>query len=465
MDSWIEDELKGCALPDARLGKRLERMIESLSHGLGRPIPLACQDWAGTKAAYRFLDNARVDESAILAGHFEATRARFAASHGIAFVLHDTTEFSYHRLHPDEIGKMHKTFVGRDKAGRPQVRTVCGLLMHSSMVVTSEGLPLGLAAIKFWTRKKFKGTNALRGKINTSRIPIDQKESIRWIENLEQSTELLGEPDRCVHIGDRESDIYELFCAAQESRTHFLVRTCADRVAEDGKATVAGEMEKAEVAGTHCIEVTDRKGKPSTARLQVRFRRMQVLPPVDKRKHYPALSLTAIYAREKEPPKGREQISWKLLTDLPIGSFDEAVEKLDWYSMRWKIETFHKILKSGCKAEESKLRTAERLTNLLAILCILSWRVFWLCLVNRADPRASASLVFTETELRILDHLYPAPSSSKRISHYLGIIARLGGYLARDGDGPPGNMVIWRGFTRLTDIHLGFILGAGIVGN
>ena len=182
---------------------------------------------------------------------------------------------------------------------------------------------------------------------------------------------------------------------------------------------------------------------------------------------YPALALTAIHARETRAPKDRERIDWKLLTDLPVTCLREAAEKLDWYAMRWKIETFHKILKSGCKAEDAKLRTAERLTNLIAVYCILSWRVFWLCMMNRAMPAASASLVFTDTERQLLDHLVPSPCSAAppSVSRYLQALARLGGYLARNNDPPPGNMVLWRGMARLTDIHLGFMLGAGLVGN
>jgi hypothetical protein len=104
--------------------------------------------------------------------------------------------------------------------------------MHSSLVVTSEGLPLGLAAVKFWTGKKFKGTTALKRHINPTRVPIEEKESYRWLENMRQSTALLGEPVRCIHVGDRESDIYELFCTAHDLSTYFLVRTCVDRLAE-----------------------------------------------------------------------------------------------------------------------------------------------------------------------------------------------------------------------------------------
>jgi hypothetical protein len=466
MDAWIQNEVDGCAFGDRRLDQRFGKLLGSLSERMGKALPLACQDWAGTKAAYRFLNNPRVDEGAILAGHFQATRARFAESEGLVLVLHDTTELSYQRTSTEPIGKVRKTVAGRHRDGRPRLHTICGLLMHSSLVVTTEGLPLGLAAIKFWTRKKFKGTNALRRKINPTRVPIEEKESHRWVENLKQATDLLGDSQRCVHVGDRESDIFELFCAADGKSTNFLVRTCVDRLAEQGNITVADLMKKAD-RGIHCVELTDRHGKPFRAELEVRFGRMTILPPVGKQKRYPALSLTVIHARETHCPKDRERIDWRLLTNLPVACLQEAIDKLDWYAMRWRIETFHKILKSGCKAEEAKLRTAQRLTNLIAIYCIVSWRIFWLCMINRTVPDAAASLVFTEVEMQLLDRIDPKPPSSPdtSVSRYLQAVARLGGYLSRARDLPPGNIVIWRGFTRLIDIHLGFCLATQLVGN
>src|SRR3546814_19077735 len=104
--------------------------------------------------------------------------------------------------------------------------------MHSSLAVTEDGLPLGLAAVKFWNRQKFKGTAQLKRRINPTRVPIEAKESIRWLENLRQSIALLGQPERCVHVGDRESDIFELYCLAKELACHFVVRT----VVEIGRA-------------------------------------------------------------------------------------------------------------------------------------------------------------------------------------------------------------------------------------
>jgi hypothetical protein len=470
MDVWVEKEIEGCEFPDERLKTRFGKLLGQLGEKIGAALPTACQDWAATKAAYRFFDNSRVDESIILAGHFAATKSRMAAAKGPILLLHDTTEFSYQRERPEDIGQTRRIPTGR--IGREPI-TKCGLLMHSSLAVTTAGKPLGLTAVKFWTRKKFKGTNALKGgkeggkhSVNTTRIPIEQKESIRWLENLKQSTQLVN-PDRCIHIGDRESDIYELFCLAEEQGTHFLVRACVDRLAGAGNTTIARKMKRKPIQGTHTVKVLDAKRRPIEVTLHLRYSQMTVHPPIGKHKKYPPLSLTVIHAWERGKPQGRKPICWKLLTDLPVECLDSAIEKVEWYSQRWKIETFHKILKSGCRAEDAKLRTAERLTNLIAVFCIIAWRVFWLTMVHRTNPKTAADVVFTEIEITILNHLSGDAEQSppKNVAHYLLAVAKLGGYLNRKNDGPPGNTVIWRGLTRLADIHLGVELSRKLVGN
>lgn len=468
-EAWIENELASSDFRDARHRKRLRRLLSQLTDQVGGSIPWATQDWANTKAAYRFFSNARVSDEQILSGHFKATEERIAACDDLILMLHDTTEFTFHRNNVSPVGILHKSYLRKDKKGRAMHYTVCGILMHSSLAVTAEGLPLGLAAVKFWTRDEFKGCNALKKKINPTRVPIERKESYRWLENLRQATALFRNPERCVHVGDRESDIYELFCAAQQARTHFLIRTCVDRVANDGSTTIANEMKYVPVKGLHTIQVRNKRGETFRAVLQIRYARMVVLPPIGKQNNYPALILTVIHAQERGHPEGRERIDWKLLTDLPVGSRRDAVEKLDWYAQRWKIETFHKILKSGCKAEESRLRTAERLANLVAVLCILSWRIFWLTMINRIEPQTAPETAFTDLELHLLDTVIgdkgSASKQKKSLSTYLVKLAQLGGYLARTHDPPPGNKVIWRGMTRLTDIELGALIGARLVGN
>ena len=138
-----------------------------------------------------------------------------------------------------------------------------------------------------------------------------------------------------------------------------------------------------------------------------------------------------LHAEERGRPKGRERISWKLLTDLPVRSREEAIEKLQWYALRWKIEVFHKILKSGCRVEESRLRTAPRLVNLIATCCVVAWRIFWLTMINRSQPAAAPTVALTQLELQLLDRLThdrTATAPPRTLSHYIVKIARLGGY-------------------------------------
>lgn len=465
--TWLATELAGRHFNDERLDKRFLQLTGKMWAGIGQSIPFACQDWANTKAAYRFLSNENVNEADILEGHFRATAERFSAADGMTLVLQDTTEFSYKREKPEAIGaiNLQKT-QHKDEYGHPQYHTQCGVLMHASLVVTTSGVPLGLAAVKYWTRDKFKGTNSLKKRINPTRMPIEGKESYRWLENMRLSTERLNNPRRCVHIGDRESDIYELFSLAQELDTHFLVRTCVDRLAGNGDHKISSAMNEVAIKAHHDIDMVDAKGKHTSVKLVIKYHQLQVLPPVGKQKKYAPLSLTVIHAEEQDSPENRPAISWKLITNLLVTTNESAIEKLQWYALRWRIETFHKILKSCCKAEESKLRTADRLTNLIAIFCIFSWRIFWMTMVVRSDPDVPPEIALTPTEIKLLDQLpsRSAKISSKTLTEYMTKIACLGGYLNRKSDPPPGNLLIWRGLNRLADIITGFEI-SGLVGN
>jgi hypothetical protein len=205
--SWVDDEIAEGQLPDKRLDRRLHQVFDQMSGAMGQTIPRACQDWANTKAAYRFFSNARVSEHAILKGHFEATRERVAAAGGPILVLQDTTEFTNQREKPQLIGFTKSVNSGKDKAGRLRHHAVCGLLMHSSLAVTTQGVPLGLAAVKFWTRDTFKGTAALKRKINPTRVPIERdqgKLSLAGKSSPVQRPDRRAEPLRaCRRPGER----------------------------------------------------------------------------------------------------------------------------------------------------------------------------------------------------------------------------------------------------------------------
>jgi len=203
---------------------------------------------------------------------------------------------------------------------------------------------------------------------------------------------LSGAPERCVHIGHRESDIYELYCLAQDLWTNFLDRSCVDRLAENGETTIAKVMAEVQVSGTHEIRFRDPQGAEQRAVLSIRHAFMTVCPPIGKQKKYLHQTLQIVHAEEINPPEGRAPIFWKLITNLMVENHEEAVHKLQWYALRQKIETFFKTLKTGCKIEDMRLTTADRLANCIALCCIVAWRISWLTILQRQSPFCSANL-------------------------------------------------------------------------
>ena len=170
--TWVDREIAGCEFRDARLGKRFRTLLERIGSDIGQSIPFVCQDWANTKAAYRFLANHRVSEADILSGHFQSTRERLAAANDLVLVLHDTTEFTYQRDRPELIG-LTKCITNskRDLAGNPRMYTACGILMHSSLAITTAGLPLGLCAVKFWNSRQVQGNRGAQKKDQSNAGP------------------------------------------------------------------------------------------------------------------------------------------------------------------------------------------------------------------------------------------------------------------------------------------------------
>lgn len=345
---------------------------------------------------------------------------------------------------------------------------MCGVLMHSSLVLTPEGLPLGFSAKKFWNRDRFKGKRALYRRKNATRISIEEKESYRWLEGIRNSNKLLGDPYRLVHIGDREADIFGLFSLAQGEDSNYLVRIKVNRRTEDETKTINSVLKQAKKRGKIKITYRDADGILVTAILGIKIEKMRLKPSFGiKSKNYPDLDATVIHAKEISKSGGtREPIGWKLITNLPVTDVADAAEKLQWYALRWKIEVFFKVLKSGCRVEESKLRTAEALCKLIAIQSVLAWRVFWMTMLNRESQNLSPRFALSDVETKILDHLKPDKERIKKtLSSYIVKIAKLGGYLARASDPPPGNKVMWRGMQRLTDIQIGVEIGGQFVGN
>ena len=184
ISKWVESEIGASRFADKRLAKRFGTLLCILTHRVGDGLPAACEDWANTKAAYRFFSNDQVTEQEILAGHLVSTTRRVLSSAEKTFlVLHETSEFSYNRDKTSNLGFIAKLANGKPRSHPDPHQRLRGILLYLSLVITTCGLPLGIAAVKLLTRKAFKRCNALKRKVNPTRIPIEEKESFRWLEN------------------------------------------------------------------------------------------------------------------------------------------------------------------------------------------------------------------------------------------------------------------------------------------
>ncbi len=155
-------------------------------------------------------------------------------------------------------------------------------------------------------------------------------------------------------------------------------------------------MSEVQSSGSHEVRFRDAQGKKHRAVLSVRHVTITVRPPIRKQRRCPHQNLQIIHTEELDPPEGRAPVFWKLITNLPVETHADAVHKLEWYAMRWKIETFFRTLKTGCRIEEIRLATADRLANCIALCCVIAWCVTWVTMLRREGSAANPSAVFTD---------------------------------------------------------------------
>ncbi len=477
--NWACEEFECVDLGDKRLNNRLITLCERFSDSPESPINQACTDWAETKAAYRFFRNEQVDAKAIMAAHRDKTAQRVRA-HDTVLAIQDSSYFVYtSHLTTKGLGE-----ISMKKGNHVEKIYSKGLVMHACLAVTTEGLPLGLLDQKIYARK-LRPEHQRRShgaKYIQDTLPIEEKETYRWLQSLRAAKEAL--PDtRVVTVCDREADIYDLFKLSKQLDAPVLVRASADRTinrtsryTEKNVAKLWGYMSQQPVVGSYTLQIPERaktkhcKAREArTATVTVRFASLSLNPPRNNIKHktesLPDIPLHAVYALETDAPAGEEPIEWLLLTSLPVTSFDEAVEKIRWYCLRWRIEMYFKVLKSGFRVEDCRLAHAQRLTRYLMVMSIVAWRLFMITLIARVSPETPCTQFLTEDEWQVLfrktHKRTPLPTKPPCAGDVVTWIARLGGYLARKSDGSPGTTTLWRGWKRLADLVEGWTLASG----
>jgi hypothetical protein len=440
---WVFRELGLAALGDARLTARALRLASDCAAHPDLALASIYEgDWAGLKAGYRFLDNPKVTPAKLLAPHQAATWER-CASEKFVLIAQDTTYLNFTR---------HTATTGLGPIGSG---SELGLLLHSALALTTDGVPLGLVAQIAWARDpETPGKSAKR-----KQLPIEDKESYRWLQIQEQVVAGVPAGTQTVLMGDRESDIYDLFIAPRDPLQHLLVRGAWDRkLADPPEQHLWAAVEAVPMAGTMTITVPRKPGqREREATLELRTTGVQFAPPAHRRATTPAAPpITVVLAREIAPPEGIKPIEWLLLTTLTVVTVDDARRIVTWYSYRWRIERLHFTLKSGgSHVEQLQLETRDRLERAITLYSIVAWRLLWMTYQVRVEPKQSPTVAFSRSEIEVLERLVatqnPArsPAQPLTLQDAVRAMAKLGGFLGRKSDGEPGVKTLWRGYRQL----------------
>jgi len=440
--AWVEEEFSLGDFSDKRLFLRLLVLASDLSKNPTAPINQASGSWSMTKAAYRFFDNDKITAESILKGHIRKTKKRISDHTGTVLAIQDTTFLNYsHMKCSQDLGP-----IGENTS------SCMGLVMHTIFAVTAEGLPLGFLHQDIWARDKELG-----GTLSATRHlkPIEEKESYKWLKAVKEQAALLGNNKKVVAVCDREADIYNLFCLAQQLDIKLLVRASHNRCLDSGEKLWESFSSKP-VDFSYQLQVPNTKNDLAT--LDVKYSPI-VVPYPSHKKNLSKVpqsidSLTALYLHETNPPSHRKPMSWMLLINSPLRSPQEALEVIGWYVKRWKIEVLHKIMKSGCSIELTRLETNKRRLPFVALKSIVAWRLLLITHYNKISPSAPATSILTQSEcaaLYIIKHNKKIANKTFSTKKAISWLAELGGYLSRKSDPLPGPTHIWRGWHRLQD--------------
>jgi hypothetical protein len=458
------DEVKTANLSDKRLNRRFAEVLSQLAARPTASIPAACGGRAEVVAAYRFCANEKTSFEAVLQPHLDATRERMAAQ-PVVILPQDTTEIDVTRPEQEVAG-----------AGPLDGDSRRGALLHVMYAFTPDGTPLGTVLAAPWVREEESACAGL-SRAERAAVPIEDKESNRWVVTLQKAKE---EAERCpttqfICVADSEADIYEVLAEAtrEVGRIEWIVRACQNRalLRESGEMPVEKYIREhvlqQPVLFQKTIHVRGRKAKVACetrgrrqpresreATVVVRAARVTLRPPWRPDRKLPPVTVNVVLVSEVNPPPGDEPIEWLLLTNLPIDTVEQVERILQYYSVRWMIEVFFRVLKSGCRVEERRFESMDRLLTCLAIYLIVAWRTLYVCRLGRSCPEMSCEAVFEPAEWKsawkVVRREDP-PAAPPSLGVFVRIVAQLGGYVNRKRTDPPGPQTVWIGLQRVHD--------------
>jgi hypothetical protein len=461
---WVSEEMKTVDLRDKRLNRRLEEVLSWLAARPTASIPAACGGRAEMEGAYRLFANPKATFQNILEPHLDATRERMAAQ-PVVLLVPDTTEIDVTRPERQVAG-----------AGPLDGDSRRGALVHLVHAFTPDGTPLGTVQATAWMREE-ESVCASLSRAERAAVPIEEKESHRWVVSLRQAGE---EAEHCpstrlVSVADSEADIYEVLVEGmrEPQRGDWIVRACQDRalLCEDGQKTAEKHLRdhvlEQPVLFAKTIAVRGRKAKVACetrgrrqprqsreAEVAVRAGRVTLRPPWRADHQLPPVSVNAVLVSEVNPPEGDEPVEWLLLTSLPVDDVEQVRRVIQDYCVRWMIEVFFRVLKSGCRVEERRFEYMDRLLNCLAAYLVVAWRTLYVCRLGRSCPEISCEAVFEPAEWKSVWKVVrreDPPAQPPALGVFIRLVAQLGGYVNRKRTDPPGPQTIWIGLQRMHD--------------
>lgn len=450
---WSLHELGFAEFNDLRLTKRGIDIAATFLQHPQKSIPQSCGDWAATKGTYRFFSNEKVQSIGMLRAHRSQIQKRAAACSTI-LIAQDTTALNLSGRKIEGVGS-----IGGG--------TSTGLFVHSGLAVDPHGgIPLGIVTQEIYARDEATKTKEYKKK--AAHLPISEKESGRWVETITKGKEVF-EKKHLVFVGDRESDIYEVFAEANKQGVDVLIRTKQNRILEEVDSTgnpikLFAKVREGEILVTYETDVPIDHHKTRKATLTIRKSSVKLMPPKRQgcvqEEERETISVTVLNVREENPPEGVEAIHWMLTTTLFVTTPEEAQEKVLWYIYRWRIERFHYTLKTGAfNIEELQFETYDRFCKAITMYSIVASRVLYAHYYEKEHPEENAEEIFSQEEIKVLCLKAKRKSPYQMTIHEAVVgTAKLGGYLARKGDSLPGIKALWIGFQTLQNLVEGMLL-------
>ena len=461
--SAVLAEFRDAKLGDARLNKRLDRIVGALVKRPDVGFPQAMTSVAELEAFYRFVESDRVDFDVLIAPHVQATveRVRLPPE---SVVIHDTTEFKFTTSRTD-LGRLRKDGERAKK----------GFLTHFALALSADEVRDPLGVVGAWPWLRSADTPSSRRRTGHSYDAAAASEQARWARGVLEVHAKLACPERVVHVMDSEADDYALLATLAGNSCRFVIRQCYDRRIELPNSRVPGKMrafiEAAEPVNTRAVRIAPRRaptGMLDRRRNVTRAGREATLSlsAASVTLHRPrhgltnvpeTLTVNVVRVWEEDPPKQEEPIEWILLTSEPIATVEQITRVVELYRMRWVIEEFFKAIKTGCSFEKRQLESFGSLAAALALFVPIAGSLLRLRSFARRQPSSPATTIMDPFKLEVLRRAtnYALPDVPT-VRDVLLAVARLGGHLKRNGE--PGWQTLGRGYEDLLMLEAGFRL-------